>query len=412
MRSCPASGLMKKIVRVERKTVLGLAALLALAAWSGSNQKIPAILVPINPEQNAIANPDVLGLVFDKLADLAKSKQGQVAILHIGDSHVEAGYFPGIVRAGLQQRFGDAGRGLIKPTIVGVYPKKWFRSVEVRQDVKALRLWAGIKEAEPGRGFNALAVYHEKGNEYLNFEVLDEAGQVIGKVQSTRPLDWPGAQGVQVSIVELPGVYRSVILRTAKDPKMNTQRFAQLYGVSLETGESGVVYHSYGLIGANCDSLSRSPFFQKQLERIQPDLVIVSLGTNDASTPYFKKEDYTARLDALIQKIRDACPHAAILLTTAPDSYYPRQRRRTANPNPNMGTEREALLELAFKRHCAVWDLFAIMGGAGSITTWRDSALANLDNIHFTKDGYEQLGRLLLEALTKGYDSHAAARSR
>lgn len=52
------------------------------------------------------------------------------------------------------------------------------------------------------------------------------------------------------------------------------------------------------------------------------------------------------------------------------------------------------------------------MGGAGSITTWRDSALANLDNIHFTKDGYEQLGRLLLEALIKGFDSHAAARSR
>jgi lysophospholipase L1-like esterase len=396
----------------EKIAAAAVCSLLALGLAALPAQKVQGILVPVNPDQNAIEGADALSLFYDKLHDLAAAKQGQVAILHIGDSHVEAGYFPGIVRDGLQQKFGDAGRGIVKPAILGVYPKKWIRSVEIRQDVKALRLWAGLKEGEAGQGFNSLAVYHDKGLDYFNFEVLDAANRVLGKVAARRPLEWPGTQGVQISNIELPGTFRSVVLRAAKDPKSNLQRYAQMYGISLENGASGVIYHSFGIIGANCDSFAKSAFFHKQLEHVQPDLVIISLGTNDGSTPYFKKEDFTAKFDALILKIREICPYSAILLTTAPDSYFPRLRRRTAKPNTNMAAEREAVLDLAVRRRCAVWDLYSVMGGDGSMNMWRESALANLDNIHFTKEGYEQQGRLLLEALMKGYGSHAAPRSR
>ncbi len=396
----------------ERIFIAAALALLGPAFVPLAGQKVPGILVPVNPDQNVLLNADTLSLFYDKLRDLAATRKGQVAILHIGDSHVEAGYFTGVVRDGLQRTFGDAGRGIVRPSILGVYPKKWIRSVEIRQDVKALRLWAGLKEEEAGSGFNVLAVYHDSGLDYYNFEVLDESNHVLGTVKARRPLDWPGSQGVQVSRVELPGILRSVILRTAKDPRTAVQRYAQMYGISLENGRSGIIYHSFGIIGANCDSFAKSAFFHKQLEFVQPDLVIISLGTNDGSTPYFKKEDFTAKYDALLQKIREICPHSAVLLTTAPDSYFPRLRRRTAGPNFNMASEREAVLELAARGHCAVWDLYSIMGGDGSMNIWRESALANLDNIHFTKEGYERQGRLLLEALMKGYGSNAAPRSR
>jgi lysophospholipase L1-like esterase len=398
------------IIKKFGTAAAGVLLTLGLAAPAG--QKIQGILVPLNPEQNRIENDPALSTFYDKLADLEAAKQGQVAILHVGDSHVEAGYFPGIVREGLQRKFGDAGRGLVKPSILGVYPKKWIRSVEIRQDVKALRLWAGLKDSETGQGFNSLHVYHDKGIDYLNFEVLDANNRVLGAVMAKRPAGWPGAQGIQVSSVELPGTFRSVVLRTAKDPKSNIQRYAQMYGLSLENGAGGVIYHSYGIIGANCDTIAKSPYFQIQMERIQPDLVIVSLGTNDGSTPYFKKEEFTAKFDALVLKIKETCPHSAILLTTAPDSYFPRLHWRPGKPNTNMAPEREAILELAAKHRCAVWDFYSIMGGDGSMNVWRESALANLDNIHFTKEGYEQQGHLLLDALLKGYVSHAAARSR
>ena len=401
---------MRKILSAEKAAAALLLIGLALAPLPA--QKVPGILVPVNPDQNVFINADALEAFYARLHDLAETRKGQVAILHIGDSHVEAGYLTGIVREGLQRKFGDAGRGLVRPSILGVYPKKWIRSIEIRQDVKAVRLWAGLKEDEGGTDFNALVVYHDRGLDYYNFEVLDAASRVLGKVTARRPLEWPGAQGIQVSRVELPQSCRSVVLRTAKDPRTNNQRYAQMYGISLENGRSGVIYHSFGMIGANCDSFAKSAFFQKQMENVQPDLVIVSLGTNDGSTPYFRKEEFTAKFEALIQKIRETCPHSAILLTTAPDSYFPRLRRLAAKPNPNMAAEREAVVELAARHRCAVWDLYSIMGGDGSMNIWRESALANFDNIHFTKEGYERQGHLLLEALMKGYGTDAAPRSR
>ena len=38
-----------------------------------------------------------------------------VAMVHIGDSHVQAGFLTEAVRLPLQRRFGDAGRGLVVP---------------------------------------------------------------------------------------------------------------------------------------------------------------------------------------------------------------------------------------------------------------------------------------------------------
>ena len=227
---------------------------------------------------------------------------------------------------------------------------------------------------------------------------------MITGIQAQVSINANGAPPSSKAMLDIQSTTKGVLFPSLTD--------AQMYGISLENGRSGVIYHSFGIIGANCDSFAKSAFFHRQLEYVQPDLVIVSLGTNDGSTPYFKKDEFTARLDSLLQKIREICPHSAILLTTAPDSYFPRQRRRTAMPNTNMASEREAILELAALRHCAVWDLYSVMGGDGSMAIWRESALANLDNIHFTKEGYERQGRLLFEALMKGYGSDAPPRSR
>lgn len=400
------------------QAVLGLWAVAAAllpgpARPQASATAYKGILVPVHPEINRIADPtQALGYVFDKLRDLEAGKPGQVVVFHLGDSHVEAGYFPGVIRAGLQARFGDGGRGYVKPSILGVYPKKRITSIVNRQEVKAVRLSAGLKPDDPGRGFSGLVAYHEKGFEYYDFDVLDESNRVLATVKSGRPKDWPGMSGIQVSSLELPGTFRSVVLRTSASSLKTPPRFAQLYGVSLESGTSGVVYHSYGVVGGNCDTMLKSAFLHKQLERVQPDLVIVSLGTNDASTPLFRRDDFAARLDALLDRIREITPHSAVLLTTAPDSYYPRLRRRPAKPNPNMVVVREAIAASAAARGFAYWDLFTLMGGPNSMKLWRESALANADHIHFTKEGYQRLGRMLLDALLKEYAAHAAARSR
>src|SRR4030095_12115711 len=49
---------------------------------------------------------------YNKLYRLKITGQGTVSIVHIGDSHIQAGFLSVVVRNGLQQFFGNAGRGL------------------------------------------------------------------------------------------------------------------------------------------------------------------------------------------------------------------------------------------------------------------------------------------------------------
>lgn len=61
-------------------------------------------------------NVQALEGLFGEFARLERGeKQLPVAILQLGDSHVQAGFFPNRVRSRLQMLFGDAGRGLIAP---------------------------------------------------------------------------------------------------------------------------------------------------------------------------------------------------------------------------------------------------------------------------------------------------------
>ena len=64
---------------------------------------------------NEIKNNKVLNPIFEKLVNLQKSKVGKLNIVHIGDSHIQADLFSGLMRKNLQQQFGNAGRGLVFP---------------------------------------------------------------------------------------------------------------------------------------------------------------------------------------------------------------------------------------------------------------------------------------------------------
>ena len=53
--------------------------------------------------------------VFRKWSAVGSDTAVVVSILHLGDSHIQAGFFSGAVRDSLQAVFGDAGRGLVAP---------------------------------------------------------------------------------------------------------------------------------------------------------------------------------------------------------------------------------------------------------------------------------------------------------
>ena len=67
----------------------------------------------VDYQKNRISNLSGLDNFFEKLYKLKKEKQGQVNILHIGDSHIQADYQTNQLRQNFQREFGNAGRGFV-----------------------------------------------------------------------------------------------------------------------------------------------------------------------------------------------------------------------------------------------------------------------------------------------------------
>ncbi|GJM32499.1 MAG: hypothetical protein DHS20C18_15000 [Saprospiraceae bacterium] len=182
----------------------------------------------------------------------------------------------------------------------------------------------------------------------------------------------------------------------------NEQKEALIYGISLEnTRNNGIVYHSIGVNGATHFHFNQAKHFAKDLPWLEPDLIIVSLGTNESvgSDPDLHK--FAEDVDLFYQNIADNCPDVPVLVTTNSDILRKRKY-------PNEGTKpiKEALVQKAGESGFGLWDLHELMGGQGAIRAWQKAGLAHTDFIHFTEAGYTLQADLLFAALIKAYEQY------
>ncbi|MDF1550741.1 MAG: GDSL-type esterase/lipase family protein, partial [Bacteroidales bacterium] len=168
-----------------------------------------------------------------------------------------------------------------------------------------------------------------------------------------------------------------------------------------ENEDPGFIYHSIGINGASFTSFLRCNLLEKQLKALNPDMIIISLGTNDAYTTKFKPEFYKANYEEMIRKIKKVAPNAAILNTVANDSYLFRRY-----PNKNTQLAADVIYQVAKKHNCGVYDFYDVMGGLNSSSVWYKENLMVKDKIHFNREGYLLNGDLLFNAFIKAYDNH------
>ena len=110
-----------------------------------------------------IFNISALDSFYLKLQQLKNKNEGNVSIVHIGDSHVKGYYYPGVVKNGLQQFFGRGGKDTagLSYTIIGqngarfqTFNKSaafWQLLPSLKADLYIISL--GTNEAQ-GRSFN------------------------------------------------------------------------------------------------------------------------------------------------------------------------------------------------------------------------------------------------------------------
>lgn len=172
----------------------------------------------------------------------------------------------------------------------------------------------------------------------------------------------------------------------------------KFYGLISNNFRPGITYHSIGVNGSRFVSFQRCALFEQQLQYLNPDLVILSIGTNDSSEPDYDSTTYKENFRLFLQQVRRVNPDCAIMLTVPNDNYVRRKYH-----NDNLASVRSVIYELAEEFDAKVWDLYGIMGEAGSAKTWRDAGMMKSDLVHFTKDGYLLKGDLFYRAFLEDY---------
>lgn len=375
-------------------------------------------------EKNEITNNTSLSAFFEKLYQQKKHSNEKISILHIGDSHIQADFLTNQIRSLLQTEFGNAGRGLVFPGRVGrtneplnIYSStnmQWESKRIVFTD-KLLPIGIGamtlrtvqpngkisirtINQGKLNYAFNKVTLFYQKDSSSYNLSLRDSVNQDLAFVGS---FSWDGFQNA--STVLLPYSVNKVDLQCLQPlPKQNQ---FMLFGVSLENQRHGVLYHSVGGNGAKFRHYLAAQHFFEQTTVLQPDLIVVSLGTNEAiEYPYVdpQLEDQLNKFTELLSKNN---PNAKFLFTTTADFYKKRTRR-------NAGVEivRKKIIAACDKNGWAYWDLYEVAGGKHAADKWKKNKLLQTDGVHFTKAGYALQGELFFQSLIKAYNEHVQYR--
>ena len=170
-----------------------------------------------------------------------------------------------------------------------------------------------------------------------------------------------------------------------------------LNGIVLENDQNGIIYHSIGVNGAHFSDYNKSPRFFEQIKALAPDLIIISLGTNE-TFGRMSPERYEDEVNKFISAIRNQYGQCPILLTTPPPSLYKRK-----NPNPLCMEYANTLIDNSVKDNYSVFDLYRALGGSEAMQRFIDENLIAGDRVHYTRDGYIEQGDLLYDAFMSNY---------
>ncbi len=360
--------------------------------------------------------------IFQKLDSLVFLGKGNLSILHIGGSHVQGGTLQRTMRSKFDNLMpGMAGeRGFFFPYRLA------HSNMPSDYHLEYTGTWTGCRNAKKANGCTwGMSGYNAKTTDStahikLYMSDLQEQNYRFNRVRIFYQMDRDSYE------VQLDSIYGEVsasidsigqFVEYQFDKSYDTLSFFlqktdsfqthfTLKGIQYLTGEPGITYHSIGVNGASVPAYLRSVDFAKEVKYLAPDLVIFGIGINDANGPTsrFSQTSFENHYRDLINWFKAANPNVNFVFLTNNDSYY---RRRY--PNQNVFRVVKAMQNLAKENNAAVWDLFEIMGGIGSVKLWEKTGLAKSDKVHFTNKGYQLQSDLFFEAFQNAYGDYIKA---
>ncbi|MDR3494873.1 MAG: GDSL-type esterase/lipase family protein [Ancalomicrobiaceae bacterium] len=363
-----------------------------------------------------------------------------LTILHIGDSHTSADFFTGAIRKLLQARYGTGGPGYIvagKPANVmnetfevEATPGWTYPSLQRSQDVDQFTL-SGFNSNAAKAGETLTFVAHQPvAYDTIEVEVLQQPGggsveiRADGVLLCRCSLEAASPQRTALRMLRQPGAaetFKRLTIATLDDKPVAISSL----GV-YKAG--GIAYSPVGFPGATVDILNKfePALLVDELQRLRPQLVVLSFGTNEADNDSIDVPRYRVKYLAVLDKIREALPEAQLVMILPPDGERfpetckgqgPTADCRPGPPGgapglaadktcawhtiPNLGLVRETQRQIARERDIPYWDWSEMTAKTCGAHTWVKSTpkLMSPDHVHFTIEGYRRSAERFVQSL-------------
>lgn len=403
-------------------TSIAIASLVATAACAKPVDK--QLRAKKMAEKMGLAIPlyDPSGQALDQLhkaLERVKKSKGQARLVFYGASHTSSDHYTGVIRRGLQKRYGDAGHGFI----VAARPWRYYGHDDIYMNSTNTWRTDRIDKADAvpdgwyGLAGSSVASSNPEDYSIIGTQKKGSIGKKVDKFELWT-LEQPGGGTLQVRIDKGPwreisteapqkrGGYHEFLLRDGPHsmeirPKGDSE--VRLFGVVLERKKPGVIVDSLGIPGSRAayhldweDSL-----YREHLARRKPDFISLAYGTNEAGDDDQPIEEYEEALRKVMARIREIAPEASCLLIGPSDRPLLNEEDGTWQSRPRTAQVVEVQRKISVEFGCAFFDTVAFMGGDMSMPSWvnADPPVALRDHIHFTRVGYQRMGEVILNLL-------------
>lgn len=345
---------------------------------------------------------------------LQQASTRHVRIMHYGDSQIECDRITSLLRQRFQDEFGGTGVGLV-PALQTI-PTFTLSSSITPDDVTQQLAYgpADMRAADNFYGPMARVTHIPEratirltgtgGKDYSHARRFSRI-TVITRQPANILLQTGNDEEAQEMPIESgsePCFYTVSLSKAVNSATLEVEGETDILGIQLD-GQTGISMDNIpmrGSSGRDLTTISRSslrPFFER--ERVA--LVILQFGGN--SIPYLtraKLHDFKENIKRLINMYHELAPQAKVLFIGPADMAHNREDGELES-YPVLPAFCDSLRAAADEAGAAFWNMYAAMGGRGSIVRWVEAnpQLAGEDYIHFTPLGAKKIARLLYDTL-------------
>lgn len=357
---------------------------------------------------------------LDKLwsaCDEAKATGQTISIIHLGDSHIQAGHFTMPIRQSFTQRWGDGGMGWVGPfRLLGTNPPIHTVIRASSAGTSGVKITQRDYDRESPTGM----VLQTRASGAITYTLQCGGGQtfdriVIYRQRGTQPFTLSGGNSSEIAhdTLTTEQIVTDTLLvgRYVSSAEVIAPASAVWYGASLERSSGGALVHTIGYNGATYYTYSKGSF-TSSVATLRPRLIILSLGTNESLARQFDRNNFGAEVARLVHRLQANNPDCAIVLTSPLYCYRKvrvrqrgkRRRYRTSyRANANCQLIADELQQQARELGCGYIDLFAHFGGAAGAAQLLSSGILSGDRVHLTAAGYNKVGEAIATALQDDY---------